>query len=74
MQKLKDDGFDPSKPNFSTPFSPGPIAKMAVQEEIRMTKPGLNRKISPAELQSPEAKKAAWFVVRGEVSARILPG
>lgn len=71
MQRLKDEGFDPAKPNFSNTASPNVnVAKPKPQaQEIQMTKPGVDRKISIAELSSSQAKEEAWFVVRGEVSS-----
>jgi nitrate reductase (NAD(P)H) len=70
MQRLKDEGLDPSKADFSVKAS-SPNRNMQPEVlEIQMTKPGVNRKISIAELKSPEAKENAWFVVRGEVRSR----
>lgn len=71
MQRLKDQGLDPTKPEFlaitssSSSANPG----KAQAQEIQMTKPGVDRKISIAELNSAQAKEEAWFVVQGEVSS-----
>ncbi|KDR71724.1 hypothetical protein GALMADRAFT_229269 [Galerina marginata CBS 339.88] len=70
MQRLKDEGLDPSKPDFSfgsVGATKTDVVRAAPSSEIVMTKPGIARKISAAELASTEAKEEAWFVVRGEV-------
>ncbi|KXN90611.1 Nitrate reductase [NADPH], partial [Leucoagaricus sp. SymC.cos] len=69
MQRLKDEGLDPAKPDFSASASPTiPAARTLVKvDEVQMIRPDVNRKISIAELESAEAKEDAWFVVRGEV-------
>lgn len=74
MQRLKDEGIDPSNPDFlfdpTASTKPDDVRKVAVlPTEILMTKPGIARKIGAAELASTEAKDEAWFVVRGEVGA-----
>ncbi|KAF9480637.1 nitrate reductase [Pholiota conissans] len=69
MQRLKDDGLDPSKPDFSlkSTGSAKTNVSVAASSEVVMTNPSIMRKISAAELDSMEAKEEAWFVVRGEV-------
>ncbi|KAH9478951.1 Nitrate reductase [NADPH] [Psilocybe cubensis] len=70
IQRLKDAGLDPTKPDFSSPSnsSSSPDAvKINPPDQIRMTNPSTTRKISQSELESDEAKREAWFVVRGEV-------
>jgi nitrate reductase (NAD(P)H) len=69
MQRLKDEGLDPTKPIFSTDSTTRSTSKAAISKpaETVMTKPGVDRKITVAELESSEAKEQAWFVVRGEV-------
>ncbi|KDR71730.1 hypothetical protein GALMADRAFT_74808, partial [Galerina marginata CBS 339.88] len=70
MQRLKDEGLDPSKPNFSFGLNGSTkpdVVRVSPSSEVPMTKPGIARKISAAELASMEAKEEAWFVVRGEV-------
>jgi len=69
MQRLKDEGLDPTKPNFSTDPASLSTSKVEIpkQAETVMTKQGVDRKISIVELESSEAKEQAWFVVRGEV-------
>jgi len=69
MQRLKDEGLDPTRPNFSTDSTAKSSSKAEIPKpaETVMTKPGVDRKITPAELESEEAKEQAWFVVRGEV-------
>ncbi|KAJ3562976.1 hypothetical protein NP233_g9237 [Leucocoprinus birnbaumii] len=52
MQRLKDEGLDPSKPDFKV----DPTSTSVVKIDI-----------SVAELQSAQAKEEAWFVVKGEV-------
>ena len=66
MQRLKDKGMDPSKPHFSDVQLTSSYPKKAANE-ISMTKPDVVRKIRAEELESPEARENAWFVVRGEV-------
>jgi len=68
MQRLKNEGLDPSKPDFSMNPPSGSVKKLEIRaSEVQMTKPGINRKISVGELQSARAKKEAWFIVKGEV-------
>ncbi|KIM37539.1 hypothetical protein M413DRAFT_13248 [Hebeloma cylindrosporum] len=69
MQRLKDEGLDPAKPNFSADSAKPstPKKELSKPAEIIMTKEGVDRKISIEELASPVAKEQAWFVVRGEV-------
>jgi len=70
MQRLKDKEHDPSKPHFSNvPLTSSDSSNKPVKgtNEVSMTKPGVVRKISVEELQSPEARQDAWFVVRKEV-------
>lgn len=70
MQRLKDEGLDPSKPELSfAATSKGNETSLPKQEKkkVVMTKPGVSRKITSVELASKEAKDEAWFVVAGEV-------
>ncbi|KAF8887006.1 nitrate reductase [Gymnopilus junonius] len=72
MQRLKDEGCDPSNPDFDSDVigatKPCNAQRAAASpSDVLMTKPGITRKISAAELASAEAKKEAWFIVRGEV-------
>jgi len=73
MQRLKEEGLDPTRPNFSTDSTARSTSKAKVPKptETVMTKQGVDRKITPAELESAEAKEQAWFVVRGEVLPRL---
>lgn len=75
MQRLKDEGLDPAKPNFSTDSAPPSTSKVEIPKpaETVMTKHGVNRKITITELESIEAKEQAWFVVRGEVRLSNTP-
>jgi len=69
MQRLKNEGLDPSKPDFSTNTPSRSVQKLETRaSEVQMTKPGINRKISAEELQSVWARKEAWFIVKGEVT------
>jgi nitrate reductase (NAD(P)H) len=74
MQRLKDEGLDPAKPNFSTDPATPSTSKVEISKpaETVMTKQGVDRKITVAELESSEAKEQAWFVVRGEVRYRMI--
>jgi nitrate reductase (NAD(P)H) len=69
MQRLKDEGLNPAKPNFSTDPASRSTSKVEISKpaETVMTKQGVDRKITIAELEASEAKEQAWFVVRGEV-------
>lgn len=63
MQRLKDRELDP---HFSDVQLTSSYPKKAANE-ISMTKPDVVRKIRAEELESPEARENAWFVVRGEI-------
>ena len=76
MQRLKDDGLDPSKPKFSMRQQSGinTIAKGIEQsQDVIMTKPNIKRNLRMEDLTTAEAKAKAWFVVRGEVSDYFVP-
>ncbi|KDQ57289.1 hypothetical protein JAAARDRAFT_70219 [Jaapia argillacea MUCL 33604] len=67
MERLKNVGEDITKPKFGDLDTlprfrqpPPPV------EEVSMTKPGVNRKITPEELIAQDRQKP-WFVVNGEV-------
>jgi hypothetical protein len=69
MQRLKDEGVDPSKPAFSRSTS---TAKSLVDIKVShmdesMTKPGINHKISADDLEARGREGYPWFVVNGEV-------
>ena len=69
MQRIKDDGKDPSKPVFGD-LSSSPVFKTETTKplpEISMTKPGVDRKITVEELEAHNKSDQPWFVVRGEV-------
>jgi hypothetical protein len=69
MQRLKNDGVDPTKPLFSeispTSKSPQPVEQPLV--EVPMTKPTINRKITADELEVHQREGDPWFAVKGEV-------
>ena len=69
MERLKDEGQDPTRPSLSTAATTSLTSKAGISKpaETVMTKQGVDRKITVAELESSEAKEQAWFVVRGEV-------
>ena len=76
MQISKDDGLDPSNPEFSMHQQPGidPIAKgIEKVPDVIMSKPNIKRKVRIKDLTTAEAKAKAWFVVHGEVSDYFLP-
>ncbi|PPQ70964.1 hypothetical protein CVT25_012099 [Psilocybe cyanescens] len=70
MQRLKDEGLDPSKPDFSS-HSRRPDTANSIHakppDKISMIRPDITKKIGQAELESDKAKEEAWFVVCGEV-------
>jgi cytochrome b involved in lipid metabolism len=74
MERLKEAGLDPADPNFSK-LAPedAEIAAQAKQNaavkkpKLVMTKPGVDRKISQAELVAHNKEDNPWFVVNGEV-------
>ncbi|GAA5999899.1 hypothetical protein JCM10207_005962 [Rhodosporidiobolus poonsookiae] len=68
MQRLKDEGQDPTRPVF------GKVAGDEVVQPVKpkaqavvMTKPGVDRKITKAELEAHNKEEEPWFVVHGEV-------
>jgi nitrate reductase (NAD(P)H) len=69
MQRIKDDGMDPTKPVFSrgTPTTRSPQAIKVELIEEPMTKPGIDGKITAVELEAHQREGDPWFVVRGEV-------
>jgi len=75
MQRLKDEGLDPSAPSFSatssTKVESGAAlvapAAVALRPPSVMVKPGVDRKITLAELQAHNTESEPWFVVEGQV-------
>ncbi|KAG2006713.1 acyl-CoA dehydrogenase [Coprinopsis cinerea AmutBmut pab1-1] len=69
MQRLKDAGQDPSKPEFNPKRSASSVVAKPAEpvEEVKMTKPGVTRKITLEELAAHAHDETPWFVVRGEV-------
>lgn len=76
MQRLKDEGLDPSKPDFSS-HSRRPDTANFIHakppDKISMIRPDITKKIGQAELESDKAKEEAWFVVCGEVKSPLPP-
>lgn len=71
MQRLKDEGFDPLKANFSS----DPLVYAGKTKEpkkpvaqVSMIKAGVNRIITPEDLQAHDKEDEPWFVVQNEVS------
>ncbi|GAA5887933.1 hypothetical protein JCM6882_000807 [Rhodosporidiobolus microsporus] len=74
MERLKESGQDPAKPAF---FKVSPEdediaaqakeAAVAKKPNVVMTKPGVDRKITRAELEAHNKEEQPWFVVHGEV-------
>lgn len=76
MQRLKDEGIDPSQPNFSmssNPSAPANVVNTKPPGQICMTNSSITRRISQSELESDQAKTEAWFVVHGEVKPFVSP-
>ncbi|GAA5833257.1 hypothetical protein JCM9279_001469 [Rhodotorula babjevae] len=75
MQRLKDEGLDPAAPTFSTlsiKVEQGaavavPAAAAAHEPPSVMVKPGVDRKITLAELKAHNTESEPWFVVEGQV-------
>lgn len=68
MQRLKDQGMDPSKPVFLSDLSSEGIKAFKMPfSEVRMTKPGVDRKITAEELATHKQGDEPWFAVKGEV-------
>ncbi|KIM36955.1 hypothetical protein M413DRAFT_448857 [Hebeloma cylindrosporum] len=59
--------LDGGKLRFEHPTTSTSKIEISKPAETVMTKQGVDRKITIAELESSEAKEEAWFVVRGEV-------
>lgn len=74
MERLKDAGLDPAEPNF-TKLAPEDVeiaaqAKQAAavkKPKLVMTKTGVDRKITRAELEEHNKEEEPWFVVNNEV-------
>ena len=66
---MRDSGEDILKPHFSKAEELPPLANQAektLRPDIVMIKPGIQRKITLAEIQAHD-KAEPWFVVNGEV-------
>jgi len=73
MQRLKDEGMDPSKPVFSRLPSTSKSSNIQVPMiKESMTKPDISRKITADELEAYTREGGAWFVVKGEVRPTSL--
>ncbi|GAA5820633.1 hypothetical protein JCM11251_003085 [Rhodosporidiobolus azoricus] len=74
MERMKENGEDPARPSF-VKVSPEDeeIAAQSKQaaavkkSAVVMTKPGVDRKITRAELEAHNKEEMPWFVVHGEV-------
>ncbi|KAJ7594499.1 nitrate reductase [Mycena floridula] len=65
MQRLKDEGYDPARPAFSTQ---APIFKASPSESLAcMIDPKVTRLISSEEIQAHSNSVQPWFVVDGQV-------
>ena len=70
MQRVKDEGQDPSKPTFSYGASsqdPSERVNRSPAVTVSMTNPAVKRSITVEELQAHNTKDRPWFVVDGEV-------
>jgi nitrate reductase (NAD(P)H) len=64
---MKATGQDVTRPRFSDKEpAPPSLQNTTIVPETVMTKPGVTRKITMAELDAQD-KESPWFVVRGEV-------
>ncbi|GAA5958088.1 hypothetical protein JCM21900_003582 [Sporobolomyces salmonicolor] len=74
MDRLKESGLDPANPSFTkaVPEDAQIVARakqaaVAEKPKIVMTKEGVDRKITSAELMAHNKEEEPWFVVNGEV-------
>ncbi|GAA5945437.1 hypothetical protein JCM1841_001510, partial [Sporobolomyces salmonicolor] len=74
MDRLKESGLDPANPSFTkaVPEDAEIVARakqaaVAEKPKIVMTKEGVDRKITSAELMAHNKEEEPWFVVNGEV-------
>ncbi|KAJ2926667.1 hypothetical protein H1R20_g10437, partial [Candolleomyces eurysporus] len=69
MQRLKDQGRDPTKPVFGVSALNETVQNedAVEQEVVSMIKPGVTRKITKEELAEHTGTDNPWFVVKGEV-------
>jgi hypothetical protein len=66
MQRMRDQGLDPAKPIF-TKTGPAQNPIEPKMSQVIMTKPGVNRHITPEELARHCSAEQPWFVVNREV-------
>ncbi|KAG2142479.1 hypothetical protein DEU56DRAFT_972043 [Suillus clintonianus] len=67
MERMKAAGEDIIKPVFGERGQDlAPRAPKHQSDEVSLTKPGINRKITPEEFKTQD-RKQPWFVVNGEV-------
>jgi len=70
MQRIKDEGQNPSKPNLSQGTSPQDLSaepSVSGNSPVSMTNPAVKRSITLQELQAHHTKENPWFAVDGEV-------
>lgn len=70
MQRIKDEGQDPSKPSFrlgTSPQNPSEKINTSGPLPVSMKNPAVKRSITLKELQAHNTKDRPWFVVDGEV-------
>jgi nitrate reductase (NAD(P)H) len=70
MQRIKDEGQDPSAPNLTKHNSPSDLSAAITRPSTPpalMTNPAVKRMITLDELQAHSTKERPWFVVDGEV-------
>lgn len=70
MERLKESGLDPLKPSFAEPAPGEAIVEappVVAKPKVVMTKPGVTRKITMAEVEAHNKEDEPWFVVHGEV-------
>ncbi|KAF8967746.1 nitrate reductase [Flammula alnicola] len=68
MQRVKDEGRDPSMPDFSVKNELSEkVVEKPTPAPISMTKPGNSRKVTLKDLKAHATAEHPWFVVHGEV-------
>lgn len=74
MERLKAEGQDILRPRFGKQQkTDGEVQEVKKVEEVKMTKDGVDRKISLSELEEHNKVHEPWFVVNGEGQSSNLP-
>ncbi|GAA5880530.1 hypothetical protein JCM8547_002039 [Rhodosporidiobolus lusitaniae] len=81
MQRLKDDGLNPAMPSFVKRSEEDELiiaqakeAAAAKKKKMVMTKPGITRNITKAELEAHNTEAEPWFVCRVDGKPEVYDG